>query len=165
MSSEADVTGVFIVMIGKQQWRFAHPNDGYLAYNIPVNIVFCIEAIAETKTATGSWKVYSYDTEKARFQYSQNTVSASFPPDWPLFMLIIGKQQWGYATTIVTLPIAFIGTDYSIALTKADTTSGGAAEAWVAVSSKTTTQITWRGQWTTHIYWLAIGQQQIKRQH
>ena len=89
--------GIWFLVIA-QQWRFAHPNDGYLAYNIPVNIVFCIEAIAETKTATGSWKVYSYDTEKARFQYSQNTVGASFPSDWPLFMLIIGYQQWGYIT-------------------------------------------------------------------
>lgn len=74
--------------------------------------------------------------------------------------IILGKQQWGYATTTITLPIVFNNTDYSVALTKADTSSGGAAEAWVAITNKTNDTVTWRGQWTSHINWFAIGRQQ-----
>ena len=66
--------------------------------------------------------------------------------------------QWGEATSTVTLPIKFANMDYVVALTKADTSSGGAAEAWVAITGKTVTNFTWRGQWTNHINWLAIGQ-------
>ncbi len=73
------------------QWRFTRPIEGYISYNIPLTDVFTIQAIAETSTATGSWKVYSHDNDKARFQYSQNTVSASFPAEWPLFIFVMGQ--------------------------------------------------------------------------
>lgn len=66
-------------------------------------------------------------------------------------------EQGGRGSGTRTFLKPFANANYSIALTKADTSSGGAAEAWIAVINKTATSFDVRGQWTTTYEWYACG--------
>ena len=134
-------------------------------YPIAVNTVLTILCSADQTDIhdaehAGPGTITNTNFKVATFALFGNTHVLPYPYYW----IMIGiAQQWGYATTTVTLPLNFENTNYAVALTKADTSSGGAAEAWVAVTNKTVTNFTWRGQWTSHINWFAIGRQRIKR--
>lgn len=68
-------------------------------------------------------------------------------------------MQWGYKGSKgnVTFPIKFEEECYTPIAIKADTSLGGSSEAWVAVTGKTITYFSWSGQWSSHIYWIAMG--------
>ena len=139
------------ISLGKQQW-------GYEITFSSKTIIFPCPYAEIMPSVIGSSSGSS-----AKLAINANSLisfNASNQAAQTIWWVSIGKQQWGYATTTITLPIVFNNTDYSVALTKADTSSGGAAEAWVAITNKTNDTVTWRGQWTSHINWFAIGRQQ-----
>ena len=144
----------------KQQWGYIQQPKGTPESSYPLPTNFTTLYMTGCCANRGAWYLDTVSFSATLTTITISTANGNVAVGY----ILVGMQQWGYATATVTLPLNFENTNYAVALTKADTSSGGASEAWVAVTGKTVTNFTWVGQWTTHINWFAIGRQRIKRQ-